>query len=58
MKLTRVKLHNFRAVLDQEFCLKDYGLLVGSNKAGKNTSTANSDVLRIGHAQIMEVGQV
>lgn len=37
MKLTEVRIHNFRGVLDQDFVLKSYGLLVGPNNAGKSS---------------------
>lgn len=37
MKLTGVKIHNFRGVLDQGIALKNYSLLVGPNNAGKSS---------------------
>jgi len=37
MKLTDVKIHNFRGILDQEIVLKGYSLLVGANNAGKSS---------------------
>lgn len=37
MKLTLVRIHNFRGVLDQEFSVKNYSLIVGSNNAGKSS---------------------
>ncbi|WP_250525253.1 AAA family ATPase [Caballeronia sp. GAWG2-1] len=37
MKLSRVQIHNFRATHDAEFAVKDYGLLVGANNAGKSS---------------------
>lgn len=37
MKLTAVKIHNFRGILDQDFLLKHYSLIVGPNNAGKST---------------------
>lgn len=37
MLITKVKLHNFRCILDGEFDLHDYTMLVGANNAGKST---------------------
>ncbi len=37
MKLSSVKVHGFRGILDEEFTLKKYSLLVGPNNAGKST---------------------
>lgn len=37
MKLTGVKIHNFRGILDQDMVLKGYSLLVGPNNAGKSS---------------------
>ena len=37
MKLFRVKLHNFRGVLDAKIDFQSYTLLVGPNNAGKST---------------------
>jgi len=37
MKLTGIKIHNFRGIIDQEIFLKSYSLLVGSNNAGKSS---------------------
>jgi putative ATP-dependent endonuclease of the OLD family len=37
MKLTRVRIHNFRGVLDQDITVKSYSLLVGPNNAGKSS---------------------
>lgn len=37
MKLTHVSIHNFRGILDQEFDVGGYTLLVGSNNSGKST---------------------
>ena len=37
MRITKVKLHNFRCILDGEFDLHDYTMLVGANNAGKST---------------------
>jgi predicted ATPase len=37
MKLTEVHIHNFRGILDQNFALKSYSLLVGPNNAGKSS---------------------
>jgi len=37
MKLRRVKIHNFRGIIEQEIILKDYTLLVGPNNCGKST---------------------
>jgi AAA15 family ATPase/GTPase len=37
MKITNVKLHNFRGVLEQEMAFLPYTVLVGPNNAGKST---------------------
>lgn len=37
MKLSKVYIHNFRGILDQEINLKDFGLLIGPNNSGKST---------------------
>lgn len=37
MKLVSVKIHGFRGILDLEFTLKNYSLLVGPNNAGKSS---------------------
>jgi hypothetical protein len=37
MKLSGVKLHNFRGILEQEVQFHQYSLLVGPNNAGKST---------------------
>jgi len=37
MKLRKVKIHNFRGIIEQEITLKDYSLLVGPNNSGKST---------------------
>lgn len=37
MKLTKVKIHNFRGILDQVVIIKNYSLLVGPNNAGKSS---------------------
>ncbi|RZS95425.1 ATP-dependent nuclease [Cecembia calidifontis] len=37
MKISKVIIHNFRSILDSEFDLADYSLLVGENNAGKTT---------------------
>jgi predicted ATP-dependent endonuclease of OLD family len=37
MKISKVVIHNFRSILDSEFDLADYSLLVGENNAGKTT---------------------
>ncbi len=37
MKLTGLKIHNFRGIIEQEIVLKSYSLLVGSNNAGKSS---------------------
>ncbi len=44
MKLIRVEIHNFRGVLDADFSLLDYTLLVGPNNSGKSTVI---DALRV-----------
>jgi len=41
MQLQKVKIHNFRSILDADFDLEKYALLVGENNAGKtNVITA------------------
>ncbi|MDD2227350.1 MAG: AAA family ATPase [Clostridia bacterium] len=41
MQLQKVKIHNFRSILDADFDLEKYSLLVGENNAGKtNVITA------------------
>lgn len=35
MQLQKVKIHNFRSILDDDFDLEKYSLLVGENNAGK-----------------------
>ena len=35
MQLQKVKIHNFRSILDADFDLEKYSLLVGENNAGK-----------------------
>ncbi len=37
MKVTGVKVHNFRGILDQDITFRDYSLLVGPNNAGKSS---------------------
>jgi putative ATP-dependent endonuclease of OLD family len=37
MKLIRVHIHNYRAILDTELTLRDYSLLVAPNNSGKTT---------------------
>lgn len=37
MKLSDVKIHNFRGILDQQISVKSYCLLVGANNAGKSS---------------------
>jgi putative ATP-dependent endonuclease of OLD family len=37
MRLVSVKIHGFRGILDQDFALKKYSLLVGPNNAGKSS---------------------
>jgi putative ATP-dependent endonuclease of the OLD family len=37
MKATRLKIHNFRGILDIQITFNDYSLLVGANNAGKST---------------------
>jgi len=37
MKLIAIKIHNFRAILDQEIAFNSYTLLVGPNNAGKSS---------------------
>ncbi len=35
MNLSRIKIHNFRSILDADFDLEKYSILVGENNAGK-----------------------
>ena len=44
MKLTKVQIHNFRGILDQQVVLRDYTLLVGANNSGK---TSVLDAIRV-----------
>lgn len=37
MKLRSVRVHNYRAIIDEEFHFHDYTLLVGANNSGKST---------------------
>jgi putative ATP-dependent endonuclease of the OLD family len=37
MKVNRIKIHNFRGILEEEIFIKDYSLIVGPNNAGKST---------------------
>lgn len=37
MKIKNITIHNFRSVLDGQFNLDNYTLLVGENNAGKTT---------------------
>lgn len=37
MRITHISLHNFRGIIDQEFSLNPYTLLIGGNNAGKST---------------------
>jgi len=37
MKLIHTHLHNFRSIIDQQFSLSPYGLIVGANNAGKSS---------------------
>lgn len=37
MKISKVIIHNFRSIIDSEFDLENYSLLVGENNAGKTT---------------------
>ncbi|HOQ17834.1 MAG TPA: AAA family ATPase [Defluviitaleaceae bacterium] len=36
MKISGVRIHNFRSIKDQSFTLKDFSLLVGANNCGKS----------------------
>ncbi len=36
MRIIRIKIHNFRSILDEEFFLNDYSILVGENNSGKS----------------------
>lgn len=44
MQITSVKVHNFRSLVDVEFSLQNYSLLVGANNSGK---TNVIDALRV-----------
>lgn len=37
MRLIKLRIHNFRGIIDQEIALKTYTLLVGPNNSGKST---------------------
>ena len=37
MRIIHIKIHNFRGIIDEEFELQPYTLLIGSNNAGKST---------------------
>ena len=37
MRILHIKIHNFRGIIDEEFELQPYTLLIGSNNAGKST---------------------
>lgn len=37
MKIERVRVHNYRSIIDAEVRVDDYLLLVGANNAGKST---------------------
>lgn len=37
MKITRLKIHNFRSILDQEIIVQKFSLFIGANNAGKST---------------------
>ncbi|HRP03086.1 MAG TPA: AAA family ATPase [Candidatus Kapabacteria bacterium] len=37
MKLNKIKIHNFRSIIDGEFNLDNYCLLIGENNSGKST---------------------
>lgn len=58
MKLTHIKNHDFRAVLEQEFCLKYCGLPVGFKNSTKITLKVGPDGVRIGRTQHIEVRQI
>lgn len=36
MKISGVRIHNFRSIEDQSFTLQDFSLLVGANNCGKS----------------------
>ena len=37
LRILHIKIHNFRGIIDEEFELQPYTLLIGSNNAGKST---------------------
>lgn len=37
MNITRLKIHNFRSILDQEIIVQKFSLFIGANNAGKST---------------------
>lgn len=37
LKITRLKIHNFRSILDQEIIVQKFSLFIGANNAGKST---------------------
>lgn len=37
MKITRLKIHNFRSILEQEIFVQKFSLFIGANNAGKST---------------------
>ena len=37
MRIQHIVLHNFRSIVDEEFFLTPYSLLIGGNNAGKST---------------------
>lgn len=36
MKLTRIRIHNFRSMIDADIDIHDFIMLVGANNAGKS----------------------
>jgi len=36
MKLKKVKIHHFRSIIDEEFNLEDFSMLIGENNSGKS----------------------
>ena len=49
MKIERVRVHNYRSIIDAEVRVDDYLLLVGANNAGKSTFL---NALRVFYGQL------
>ena len=37
MNITRLKIHNFRSIIEQEIFVQKFSLFIGANNAGKST---------------------